>query len=210
MTSFRDIPITDIEYVLNSNNLNLSSDKYLTVWNFILTHSGIDIPTSIADWIITYNLLQEGINIPKLTTLDIITSKNKLLNLSDERITQVMKYLQKLDDRYLFPNGIKEIVMSDIDKFYVLTNDGKLHKYYIRNNEVYEDLELTSNIPLIKKIRTSEFGLLLSDVNRTILGLSNNLVYPDADFENNNTIIVDYDIAMIDNTLFKLYLNDNG
>lgn len=36
--NFGDIPISDINYLLISNRLDLSDNKYLTAWNYLLTH----------------------------------------------------------------------------------------------------------------------------------------------------------------------------
>lgn len=54
MSNFSDIPIKDINYIINKYNLTWK-DKYLTVWNFIINNSNILVPTSVADWIIAYN-----------------------------------------------------------------------------------------------------------------------------------------------------------
>jgi len=116
MTSFSDIPIKDIEYLLKVNNLSLSGDKYLTAWNFILTNPNINVPISIADWIIAHNLVQKEVNIPVMTYFDIITSKNKLLNLPN--IINVMSYLHKLDERDPFkdlPNEVVAKILSELD-----------------------------------------------------------------------------------------------
>lgn len=51
MTSFNDIPIKDINYLLTNNKLSLLGNKYLTAWNFLITNPTVNIPISIADWI---------------------------------------------------------------------------------------------------------------------------------------------------------------
>lgn len=116
MTSFNDIPMSDIDYLLKINNINLSGDKYLSAWNFILTNPNAKIPITIADWIIAYNLIQKNINIPLTTYFDIITSKNKLLDLPFDRIINVMKYLHKLDETTHFNNLPNEIIVKIMSK----------------------------------------------------------------------------------------------
>ena len=61
MQSFINVPIKDINYLLKSNNLPLIGDKYLTAWNFLLTNPQVNIPVTIADYIIAYNIQKNNI-----------------------------------------------------------------------------------------------------------------------------------------------------
>lgn len=163
MTSFTDVPIEDINYLLINNNLPTSGDKYNTSLKFIESQPNIDVPISIADWIIARNLLIEGVNIPTMTPLDIITSKNKLLNLPDERIIQIMRYLHKLDERDLFKDLPLEIIakiFSDLDceQLLILCKMSKQFKFTCDNY-----------LMDILKIKFSEEGYNLKGFNPTIL-----------------------------------------
>lgn len=116
MQSFNVIPIKDINYLLKSNNLPLTGDKYLSSWNFIITNPNINVPTSIANYVIAYNFFTQAVNIPMMTIFDIIKSNYKIDNLNTERTIQIMRYLNKLDEKDPFVNLPDEIVVKIISE----------------------------------------------------------------------------------------------
>jgi hypothetical protein len=139
MEPFETVPIEDIDYVLLYNNLPTNEDKYLTVWNFIITNPEINVPVSIANYVIAYNLQRE--NILVMTVFDIIRSDYKINGLSIERTIEVMRYLNKLDETDPFvglPDDLVERILSEFefDQILVLCNIskrfGKICKNYRR------------------------------------------------------------------------------
>jgi hypothetical protein len=114
MQPFTTIPGKDIDYLLKTNNLSTNKDKYLTAWNFIITNSEINIPISIADYIIAYNHQKE--NIIVMTIFDIIKTNYKINGLSAERTTRVLRYLNKLDERDPFvelPDEVLPLILKE-------------------------------------------------------------------------------------------------
>jgi hypothetical protein len=109
---FHDIPITDIKYLLNYYGQQLSTNLYEQALNFITNNPDLPMIENVEDWIIAYNLIQEGNNIPTMSPFDIITSKNKILNLPDEKIINVLRYLHKLDDVNPFENLPDELIIK--------------------------------------------------------------------------------------------------
>jgi hypothetical protein len=121
MQSFTSVPIADIDYLLKSNNLSLNKDKYLTSWNFIISNSGVDVPVSIADYVVAYNLQRE--NIPVMTVFDVVTSNYKIIGLNTERTIRVLRYLNKLDENAFIelPDEIIVKILSELPCDQILT-----------------------------------------------------------------------------------------
>jgi hypothetical protein len=116
MQSFNNVPIDDIDYLLKSNNLGFQGNKYLTVWNFLLTNPGVNVPVSVADYVIAYSIQKN--NIPTMSSYDIVKSNYKIQNLSTERTIRIMKYLNKLDETDQFatiPDEVIPKILSELD-----------------------------------------------------------------------------------------------
>jgi len=137
MQSFDNVPVEDINYLLSSNNLPLTDNKYLTAWNFIINNPNINVPVSIADYVIAYNIQKS--NISTITLYDIIKSNYKIQNLSSERTIRILKYLNKLDETDPFinlPNEIVAKILSELDCEQILTlckiskRFGNICRYY--------------------------------------------------------------------------------
>ncbi len=107
MASFSEIPYNDINYLLISNNIfgNNPERGYLTAWNLIQQNQVTNVPESIADWIIAYNLSTQ--QIPTMNASDILLANNQSLTeisniltipINKERIIRILKYLRRLND----------------------------------------------------------------------------------------------------------------
>jgi alpha-tubulin suppressor-like RCC1 family protein len=125
MASFTSVPFEDISYVLSSNGIVVPSDKtyaYQLVWEIIKEGLVQNVPITIGDWSIAYNLGSNGINIPRITTSQILfTPDNELsqlantltLNIVDkERIIRILGYLDVLDNDMSIYDTLPEHVLS--------------------------------------------------------------------------------------------------
>lgn len=111
MTSFNDIPYSDIVKLLIGNGQDVpinKNDAYDKAWNLISTNQLSYIPESIIDFIIAYRLAEETIYITKYRASDILYAPSSdLVDLSNslglttvnkERILRILKYLNGLDN----------------------------------------------------------------------------------------------------------------
>ena len=133
-TSFLSIPLDDIKKLLSFFHLDIlynSNNLYLSAWSFILANnnSTLILPTSIVDWIISYNLSQENIEIPIVSSSSILFSNNidlknlsiklTLPNVNKERILRILYYLQKLNNNLnvldTLPLDILKIILKKLD-----------------------------------------------------------------------------------------------
>ena len=125
MTSFTSIPRDDIIALLSTYNQEIPEKQlYQTAWNFILSNPGMEVPTSIADFIIALTLSNEVI--PKYISFDILLNKvdldalSKLLTLDHidkERILRILGYLNLLDKSIYdnLPDEIIGLILMNLD-----------------------------------------------------------------------------------------------
>ena len=130
MTPLIDIPLYDIKFFLTLNNKPISvkiDDIYSTALDFINSNIVSSAPPSVTDWIITYNLLSQKINIPIYKTSEILFSQDKdlkdltnlltLPNIDKERIIRILGYLKVLNnDINIFETLPREILINIINK----------------------------------------------------------------------------------------------
>jgi hypothetical protein len=115
MQPFSEVSTKDIDYIIKHNKLPVTGDKYLTVWNFILTGPKVHVPVSIADYILACNLQND--NIPVMTAFDIIRTNYKINDLDVERTIRIMKYLNKLDETDPFLTLPDEVIPKILGEF---------------------------------------------------------------------------------------------
>jgi hypothetical protein len=78
MSSFGSVPERDIDFLIRSNNLSITGNKYLTAWNFLITNPKVRVPKSIADWINNYNMSYENVELPSEIILKIILNLDNI------------------------------------------------------------------------------------------------------------------------------------
>jgi hypothetical protein len=151
MSSFLDIPIHEINFMVNKYKLT-GDDKYLSVWNFIISNKGIPVTNSIANWIISYNnrihletlpddiLIRMFSKMDNETLLDICRVSKQLNNFCKHNFKTILgNYLndktgfntnnftlhdlQILNKKYLF--GTKRIG-SNLGGTFIVSNSGKI------------------------------------------------------------------------------------
>jgi hypothetical protein len=94
MSNFEDVDIKYINFVFNT--YELSGNKYLSVWNFLLKNNGIQIPIPIADFIIAFNNINK---LRKYMLSELLTGNIFIDGISDiKRIIRILKYANKLED----------------------------------------------------------------------------------------------------------------
>jgi len=108
MADINDIPYEDIEEFLLANNKNLKDNVYDKTLILLKDKEAIGHTTSIIEWMIAYNLLQNDINIPQYSideidnmSQDEINKIAKLLTMkgnNTKNIKNILRYLHKLDD----------------------------------------------------------------------------------------------------------------
>ena len=158
MTSIYDIPKEDIDIFIENNNDIIHKkeyDPYLITFKTIKSGNYLPgtVPDKIIDWIIAYNLIIKGVNIPKYNVLNIyllsekeLKALSKLLkldNLHINSVINVLNYLGKLDSKLLLeslPIDIIKDIMKDIENPENITNFclvNKLYKKVICDNDSF-------------------------------------------------------------------------
>jgi hypothetical protein len=113
MTHFTDIDTNDIIYFLKKYDQMVGENLYLDAWNLLISNKGIEVPISIADWIIAYNN-------PKLqhtTYSNILLGKSETFgNLDKSRIIRIYTFAHKLiDDLLTLPPEVINNILSYSD-----------------------------------------------------------------------------------------------
>ena len=133
MTSIRDIPFEDIKKFLVANHQNYTNDDNAYDQAFILLQNknSIGHTNNIIEWILAYNVLQKNINIPIYTVYNInnmsqeeIINLGKLLNIKLNKIEHkniktiknVLRYLNKLDEKTLIIPDISAIIFNKLSE----------------------------------------------------------------------------------------------
>ncbi len=130
MTSLTAIPLSDIKFFLTLNEQFIPvkiDDIYSASWSLIKSGNVTSAPPSVTDWIISYNLLSQNINIPSYKTSEILLSPDEdlkdlanlltLPNVDKERIIRILGYLNVLNnDIDIFEVLPKEILINIITK----------------------------------------------------------------------------------------------
>ena len=126
MTSLTAISLSDIKFFLTLNNRSISVDDiYSEAWDLIISGTITSAPPSVTDWIISYNLLHQKINIPIYKTSEILLSPDKevkdlanlltLPNVDKESIIRILGYLNVLNnDIDIFETLPQEILINII------------------------------------------------------------------------------------------------
>jgi len=169
MTSFRDIPIEDVNYLLENYHQDVRGNKYLTAWNLLLQNSNILVPKSIADWINNYNNLQmidHFNNLPEeliaklLRELDIdsltyfCSSNIKNRTLCDKYVKDMMleklSLITKLDlTNYSFIDLLRIYKSGLLEDNKVILFEDKSYMIVNNNLKVYSNVK--ENLPKILK-----------------------------------------------------------
>ena len=115
--NFRDIPPKDINYIISHYKLPSQGNKYLTVWNFLITNKDVLVPTEIADYIIAFNNIDR---LKKYKLSELLTNKIIIGNVTDtNRIARILKYANKLEDDSIhfsmLPDDILFEILSKLD-----------------------------------------------------------------------------------------------
>jgi hypothetical protein len=89
--NLEDISIIDVNYFLESHNIEIKINPYLTLWDFLLTNKdNILAPESIADWVLTYNIQKRKIR-SDFTNEELNMFGLQALNRN--RLDRILKYL---------------------------------------------------------------------------------------------------------------------
>jgi len=162
MTSIYDVPYEDIKIFLDTNNIDYlnEDDAYNQALNLLKDKKSKGHTTSIIEWIIAHNLLQNKIIIPYYTIEEIknmyqyeINQLAKILGMKGnnrENIINILRYLHKLEEISLLPE-IKDIILNNLTQL------------ELQNIDIYE-LTFDNIIELLKTHRNKkELRKLISD-----------------------------------------------
>ena len=127
MTPLTAIPFSDIKFFLTLNKISIPvSDIYLAAWDLIKSNTVTSAPPSVTDWIISYNLLSQKINIPIYKTSEILLSPYKdlkdLANLltlpivDKESIIRILGYLNVLNNDIDIFEALPQEILGNIIK----------------------------------------------------------------------------------------------
>lgn len=161
MVSITDVPIKDIILFLKNNKIKLSvndKDNYDKALNLVIKGKGINYPDSLIDWIIAYNLSNEGKHIRIYTRgeIDLMNDKELLdlanfleiyeINNLKQSIINVLKYLKKLAIGIVHPDidlnilqtlralSEKEILSSNYEDIIKIFQKNKSLRKFIYDN----------------------------------------------------------------------------
>ncbi len=172
MTPLTAIPLSDIKFFFTLNNQSIpvkSDDIYSAAWELIISGTVTSAPPSVTDWIISYNLLHQKINISIYKTSEILFSQDKdlkdlsniltLPNVDKERIIRILGYLNVLNNdidifevlpQEILGNIIKELDCKSIllicksskkfDKFCELKLDTLLKQKLYKETKLLTDI----------------------------------------------------------------------
>jgi len=112
MASFADLNMNDIIYLLRKYNQPINN-LFLDGWNFLIANKNIDVPISIADWIIAYN----NPNLEHTTYSTILAGNSETFgNLDKDRIIRIYTYAHKIsNDLDTLPHEIITKIISHTD-----------------------------------------------------------------------------------------------
>ena len=179
MTPLTAILLSDIKFFLTLNKISIPvNDIYSSAWDLIISGTITSAPPSVTDWIISYNLLSQKINIPIYKTSEILLSQDKdlkdLANLltlpivDKERIIRILGYLNVLNNdidifealpQEILGNIIKELDCKSI--LLICKSSKKFNKFC--------DLKLDE---LLKQKLHKETGFITDSYNREeLIGL---------------------------------------
>ena len=148
MTSIYDIPYEDIKKFLLINNKDFSykDEAYRITLSFLKDKKAKGHTISIIEWMIAYNLLVKGMNIPSFTVYQIdnmnqleIDKLAKLLTIKTgnrENIKNILKYLHKLKNNTSLPRINFRTILDDI----IILLKTHPNKSLIRR-EIYDNME---------------------------------------------------------------------
>ncbi len=129
MTPLTAIPLSDIKFFLTLNEQSVPvkiDDIYSSAWVLIQSGAITSAPPSVTDWIISYNLLHQKINIPIYKTSEILLSPDKdlkdLANLltlpivDKESIIRILGYLNVLNNDIDIFEALPQEILGNIIK----------------------------------------------------------------------------------------------
>ncbi len=158
MTSFYDIPYVDILEYLSEYNIEIPDDEDEArniAWMMASQNMTDEAPATIADFVISYRLYQDGIEIPNVSVIDVLLSdEDKLRDLVDllqldevdkMRIIRILSYSNRLiDDIQMYtdlPDPIMESILDDLscEDIIVLCNISENFTKYCKDG-IYGDI----------------------------------------------------------------------
>jgi hypothetical protein len=111
----RDVPMEDINYMINIYNLQENNDKHMTVLSFINGAGRISLPTPIEDWFIASN----NQSLPTYKLLELLNG-NININIAGitntSRIIRILKYANKLEENFCINMPLDDVLNSMLNK----------------------------------------------------------------------------------------------
>jgi len=180
MSNFNRIPIKDINYLVKKYNLS-TENKYLAVWNFIISNN-ILVPESIANFIIDYNNLIYFDVLPD----DILF--NILNQLNYETIFEVCKLSKRLK-LFCQNNLLRTLQVSLHNQTGFITDEFTLKQLYF----------LAENRKMQKRISSFNSTFVINDIGHVYI------------FKQSLILNLDLDIIKVSAGLnFAIFLTKNG
>jgi len=161
MTSIRDIPYEDIKVFLNANDeiFGYKNEAYDLAFKLLNNPRSKGHTTSIIEWMMAYNLLQNNVKIPMYTIYDIdnmpqeeINQLSKLLKMkrnNRENIKNILRFLHKLDEKIIIDPDISSNIFSMLNEL-ELQDLQNLHLAELRYNDIINLLKTNRNKKLTR------------------------------------------------------------
>jgi len=166
MTDIYDIPLEEIKIFLLANNENFEdkNDAYNKASILLKDKKAKGHTTSIIEWMIAYNLIQNNVNIPeyKINEIDDMSQEDidklsKILTMkgnNPKNIKNILRYLHKLDENKLLPltEPLEKYMIYNYksDEVKILPSSGGAYTYRFSLPDFYYDKKIS--IENIKKV----------------------------------------------------------
>jgi len=172
MTSIRDIPYEDIKVFLNANDetFGYKNEAYDLAFALLNNPKSKGHTTSIIEWIMAYNLLQNNVKIPIYSIYDIdnmpqeeINDLAKLLKMkrnNRENIKNILRYLHKLDEKIIINPDISSLIFPMLNQLEIKELQN-LALAELRYNNVINLLKTHRNKKLIRSFIYSNLGKII-------------------------------------------------
>jgi len=169
MTSIRDIPYEDVKIFLDANGKKYKNkdEAYDLAFDLLNDTKSKGHTTSIIEWMISYNLLQNNVKISIYSIYDIdnmpqeeIDQLSKLLKMkrnNRENIKNILRYLHKLDEKIIIDPDISSLIFPMLNQLELQDID----LAELRYNDVINLLKTHRNKKLVRNFIYSNLDKII-------------------------------------------------
>jgi len=169
MSNFSAIPLKDILYLLTYYGQTVKDDPYLAAWNFIISTSDINVPISVANWIIKYNSINYISNLPEEIIVKILSdfSRKEIKSLCNSSLK--IRKICNDNKMSIMRQSLYNSTGMNFDK---ISSEKKLHNIY-RAVNINDRIYINDEYILIvdNRMRVLNDNIIMNDVEN-VIGLS--------------------------------------